>query len=110
MNGKLLGTLAAAVGAAAHSASGMDNTATAAWSDQRPTHAELVAQRTEAALDPELKSMKPSLRQPADQERLFPLACMATRQIAFHPARFATSATIAGRRQPEGCFRRGRET
>jgi LTXXQ motif family protein len=66
----LLRTFAAAVAAAALSASGFAINA-AAQSDQQPTRAELVQRWAEAALDGQLKGMKTSLRLTADQEKLW---------------------------------------
>jgi zinc resistance-associated protein len=68
MKHTVLRMLAAAVAAAAFSASGFTITA-AAQSDQQPTHAELVQHWAEAGIDAQLKGMKTSLRLTADQEK-----------------------------------------
>ena len=68
MKRTVLRMLAAAVAAAALSASGFTITA-AAQSDQQPTHAEQVQHWAEAALDAQLKGMKTSLRLTADQQK-----------------------------------------
>ena len=68
MERALLRMLAAAIVAAALSATGFTIDA-AAQSDQQPTHAELVQRWAEAALDAQLKGMKTSLRLTADQEK-----------------------------------------
>jgi hypothetical protein len=68
MKRTVLRMLAAAVAAAALSASGFTITA-AAQSDQQPTHAEQVQHWAEAGIDAQLKGMKTSLRLTADQQK-----------------------------------------